>query len=145
MSFSTRCDGATRRDALRIGGLTAMGLGLGDFFAMQNAASAAGKPLTAKAKSCILIWLDGGPSHLETFDPKPDAPDEVRGPFETIGTKIPGIGKNRNVSAERFRNIKYLLSSFITQSINSSGFTFNALDNRLSESPDGFVSPFSIR
>ncbi|MEM8734733.1 MAG: DUF1501 domain-containing protein [Planctomycetota bacterium] len=45
-----------------------------------------------KAKSCILIWLDGGPSHLETFDPKPDAPSEVRGPLDTIKTSIPGIG-----------------------------------------------------
>ncbi len=44
-----------------------------------------------KAKSCILIWLDGGASHLETFDPKPDAPAEVRGPFDSIKTKVPGV------------------------------------------------------
>ncbi len=53
-----------------------------------GAASALG---TAKAKNCILIWLDGGPSHLDMFDPKPDAPAEVRGPFETLQTKLPGI------------------------------------------------------
>jgi hypothetical protein len=44
----------------------------------------------ASAKSCILIWLDGGPSHFETFDPKPDAPAEIRGELATIQTKIPG-------------------------------------------------------
>jgi hypothetical protein len=46
---------------------------------------------TARAKSCILIWLDGGPSHLETFDLKPDAPTEVRGPFSPIASSVPGI------------------------------------------------------
>jgi len=45
----------------------------------------------ARPRSCILLWLDGGPSHLEMFDPKPTAPTEVRGPFETIQTAVPGI------------------------------------------------------
>ncbi len=84
------CDGISRRDFLRIGGLTALGLGLGDFFFLQHA-YADKRTLTAKAKSCILIWLDGGPSHLETFDPKPDAPQEVRGPLKTIPTNVTGI------------------------------------------------------
>ena len=48
-------------------------------------------PRLGKAKNCILIWLDGGASHLETFDPKPNAPAEVRGPFGSIETKVPGI------------------------------------------------------
>ena len=99
MSLNTskreRCDGVNRRDLIRIGGLTALGLGIGDLFRLQRAAAAAGEeassPINRAAKSCILIWLDGGPSHLETFDPKPDAPTEVRGPLESIGTSIPGI------------------------------------------------------
>ena len=74
-----------RRDVLRFGGLTALGLGLPDLFRLR----AAEKP--AKAKSCILIWLDGGPSHLETFDLKPDVPADVRGPFTPIKTKTPGV------------------------------------------------------
>ena len=91
-----RCDGVTRRDLLRVGGLTALGLGLGDFFRLRQAMAAdkpAGQssPGTARAKSCILIWLDGGPSHLESFDPKPDAPEEVRGPLSSIATDQPGI------------------------------------------------------
>lgn len=80
-----------RRDAVRVGGLAALGLGLGDFFRWQRITQASETPLPVKAKSCILIWLDGGPSHLETFDPKPTAPQEVRGPLETIPTALPGI------------------------------------------------------
>ncbi|MFO0906244.1 MAG: DUF1501 domain-containing protein [Pirellulales bacterium] len=55
------------------------------------AADAPLAPLTRRAKSCILLWLDGGPSHLETFDPKPDAPAEVRGPCRPISTSVPGV------------------------------------------------------
>ena len=81
-----------RRDFLHIGGLSAFGLGATDLFAM-NKASIRRKPAdgSQRAKSCILIWLDGGPSHLETFDMKPDAPKEVRGPFKAIKTAVPGI------------------------------------------------------
>ncbi|MEM0927343.1 MAG: DUF1501 domain-containing protein, partial [Planctomycetota bacterium] len=79
-----------RRDALRIGGLSAFGLGAAAL-ARTPAAHASQPTRAAKAKACILIWLDGGPSHLETFDPKPDAPVEVRGPLGTVATSIPGI------------------------------------------------------
>ena len=83
-----RCDGVTRRDVLRLGSLTALGLSVGSR-ATLRAASA--RPVVARARSCILIWLDGGPSHLETFDPKPEASPEVRGPFSTIATSVPGV------------------------------------------------------
>lgn len=83
----TRCDGITRRDCVRFGGLSLFGLGLAEFLQSRNLAN--DKP--PRAKSCILLWLDGGPSHLETFDLKPDAPAEVRGPFQPIPTKVPGI------------------------------------------------------
>lgn len=72
-----------RRDFLRIGGLAALGLALPDLGRLRAESK--------KAKSCILLWLDGGPSHLETFDLKPDAPFEVRGPFQPINTNVPGI------------------------------------------------------
>ncbi|MGI9473678.1 MAG: DUF1501 domain-containing protein [Rubripirellula sp.] len=93
MNDLSRCDGYTRRDLIRVGGLTALGFGLGDWMRYQriHAAEPTGK---STAKSCILIWLDGGPSHLETFDPKPDAPSEVRGPLGTIATSIPGVRLN---------------------------------------------------
>ena len=93
MNITKRCDGISRRDFLRVGGLSALGLGLGNFFHLQRAI-AGNNTLSPKAKSCILIWLDGGPSHLETFDPKPAAPQEVRGPLRTITTNITGIRIN---------------------------------------------------
>lgn len=87
------CDGVARRDLMRIGSLSALGLGLEDLFQLRRLAPANGQTSTSKptAKSCVLIWLDGGPSHLETFDVKPDAPKEVRGPLESIATSVAGI------------------------------------------------------
>ncbi len=83
----------TRREVLRAGVLTALGLALPDLLrAKSQAAEPDGKPaVRAAAKACILIWLDGGPSHIDLFDPKPDAPAEIRGPFKPIATRVPGI------------------------------------------------------
>lgn len=90
MNYSNywRCDGVSRRDLLRLGSLTGFHFGLSDWFRLKAAATEQGKKA---AKSCILLWLDGGPSHLETFDLKPDAPAEVRGPFQPIATNVPDI------------------------------------------------------
>src|SRR5246127_4642763 len=81
----------TRRDCLKLG---LGGLLGGSFVHMLHARAAASTPgdgLTPRALSCILIWMDGGPSHYETFDPKPSAPREIRGEFEPLATKVPGI------------------------------------------------------
>src|SRR5688572_17885616 len=75
-----------RRGFVQAGVLGFMGLTLGD----QLRAIAAGTA-ERKGKSAILIWLDGGPSQLESYDPKPDAPPECRGPFGAISSKVPGI------------------------------------------------------
>ena len=94
MNIFKRCDGVTRRHFVRVGGLTALGLGMCNFFQLQRAMAAsplANSKRSARAKSCILIWLDGGASHLDTFDPKPKAPSEVRGPFDSINTNLSGI------------------------------------------------------
>lgn len=85
-----RCDGKSRREFLTLGALSALGLTLGD-------ALRVGAATNAPAKACLLIWLDGGPSHLDTFDPKPEAPSEVRGPFSTIPTRIPGIALSEHL------------------------------------------------
>jgi hypothetical protein len=79
----------SRRDFLRVGTLSALGLSLSRFLELRSAA--AEEAPESKANRCVLVWLDGGPSHLETFDPKPDVPAEVRGPFGTIETKISGV------------------------------------------------------
>ena len=83
------CTGLSRREFLQVGGLSALGLTLPGFFRLQRSAAAG-----ARAKnptSCILLWMQGGPSHLDTFDPKPDAPAEIRGEFKTIPTTLAGI------------------------------------------------------
>ena len=84
-----RCDGVTRRDFVRVGGLSALSLGLADLFRLRQSASAK-ESAPSKARACILLWLDGGASHLETLDLKPDAPAEVRGPFQPISTAVAG-------------------------------------------------------
>lgn len=80
----------SRRDFLRVGSLPAFGLSLSSMFS-RPALAQTGLARTGRAKSCILIWLDGGPSHLESWDPKPKAPREVRGPFAAIPTSVAGI------------------------------------------------------
>jgi hypothetical protein len=83
----------TRRAVLQAGVLTALGLGVLDWRRLRARCPFApgGRPRRA-ARAAILIWLDGGPSHLDTFDPKPDAPSEVRGPFAAVPTSVPGLG-----------------------------------------------------
>ncbi|MSU62388.1 MAG: DUF1501 domain-containing protein [Pedosphaera sp.] len=89
-SHHHRCDGVSRRDFLHVGLLTTFGLSVTDLFRLQARAADA-SVRSARAKSCILIWLDGGPSHLDMFDLKPDAPSEVRSQFKAIPTSVTGL------------------------------------------------------
>ena len=85
------CDGLTRREALRVGGLGFAGLSLADFFRLREMQAAPAMPRCfGRAKACILLYLYGSPSQLETFDPKPDAPAEVRGRLGAIRSRLPG-------------------------------------------------------
>ncbi len=84
----------TRRDLLRIGGSSLLGLSLGSMFQLSaRAGETAGKggPGWGKAKSVIMVYLQGGPSHLDLWDPKENVSDKIRSPFKSIPTKIPGI------------------------------------------------------
>jgi hypothetical protein len=81
------CDGVTRRDFLHAGSLSLLGLGLPAFQAL----SARGDVAPDKDVNCIMLFLLGGPSQLDTWDMKPDAPPEIRGPFQPIATKVPGV------------------------------------------------------
>ena len=88
-SLGRYCDGLSRRQMLRLGSTSLFGgLTLPQLLAAQEAA-----PTTrpAKATSCIFIFLEGGPPQQDMWDPKPDAPAEIRGPFQTIPTKTPGV------------------------------------------------------
>jgi hypothetical protein len=85
-SVSRTCAGLSRRQALQVGGLSILGLTLAD--ALRAGRTSAGP---AREPACILLWLDGGPSHFETFDPKPNTPDTVRGPYDAIRTNVNGV------------------------------------------------------
>ena len=85
----TDCDGISRRDLLRVGGLGAFGLTLPGILQAEARGETLGKK--KKEMSCIVLWMGGGPSQLETFDPKPNAPQEIRGAFGAIPTKVKGI------------------------------------------------------
>lgn len=88
--FFSHCDKLSRRHCLRLGMGALFGAGLADSLRLQATAAREGAS-AAPAKSCILIWMDGGPTHFETFDPKPDAPAEIRGEFAAIPTRVPGV------------------------------------------------------
>ena len=77
----------TRRGAVQVGGLNALGLGLPGLLASQ----ARPTRVAPAAKSCILFYMEGGPSHIDLWDMKPEAPAEVRGKFRPIATSLPGI------------------------------------------------------
>lgn len=89
------CDGVSRRELLHAGGLTACGLGLDTFLGLEARAAESAEGRTAasfgKAKNCILLYLYGAPSQLETFDMKPHAPLEIRGTMRPIPSVIPGL------------------------------------------------------
>ena len=96
------CDGINRREWLRVGGLSVLGLSLPNCSGapLRPASPAPAKPRLGeglqgvtfgRAKNVMFLWLQGGPPQHETFDPKPDAPAEVRGPFKPIATNVPGV------------------------------------------------------
>src|SRR5262245_27987157 len=82
------CEGIHRRDLLKVGLLGGLGIGLPELFAGR--AMAKGRA-AERDVNCIIIWTRGGTSHHDTFDPKPDAPQSVRGEYGVIGTAVPGV------------------------------------------------------
>ena len=87
------CDGATRRTFLQAGGLGMFGLGLADLFALREAQATAAPRANSfgRAKACIILYLYGAPSQLDTFDLKPEADRAIRGDFRPISTSVPGL------------------------------------------------------
>ena len=85
------CNGTGRRDFIQTGLAALGGLTLPQLLQLKAGAAAPKIGLGNKDTRCIFVWLDGGPSHYETFDPKPDAPSEIRGEFGAIPTKVPGV------------------------------------------------------
>jgi len=94
------CSGLSRRSLLQVGACSALGLGLEHLLAAKASAK---KPKPNKVKSVLLLWLWGGPSHHETWDPKPKAPLKIRGSYRPISTVVPGtqISELLPLSAKR--------------------------------------------
>jgi uncharacterized protein (DUF1501 family) len=115
----------TRRDLLRVGGAGMLGLTLGSMFQLQARAKesgSAGGPGWGKAKSIILCYLQGGPSHLDLWDPKENVPDNVRSVFQAIPTKLPGVQFTENLPRLAQVNDKFTM-------IRSMSYTPNGLFN----------------
>src|ERR1700722_19658177 len=85
----TDCDGTSRRDFLKVGALGMTGLMLPDLLQARATAAAAGQ--ATRNTSVVWLWLGGGPTHVETFDPKMSAPAEVRSTTGAVATNVPGI------------------------------------------------------
>ena len=100
------CDGLRRRDFLHAGSLAGLGLGLTEVFGLRALGAA---PAEKKDKNCIFLFLVGGPSQLDTWDMKPDAPLEIRGPYKPIKTNVPGIEISENFPRMAQQADKYTL------------------------------------
>lgn len=105
------CDGISRREVLRLGGLGFTGLTLSNLWQARAAAARRTAGSFGRAKSCILIYNYGGPSHLDTLDLKPDAPREIGGEFRPMATSVPGISISEHLPrlarlAERYAIIR---------------------------------------
>lgn len=123
------CDGLTRRDLLHVGALSPLGLSLAGW---SRAASGAPAPTAngfGSAKRCILLYLWGSPSQIDTFDPKPDAPAEIRGALGSIPTALPGVrvGEVLPQIAKRLDRVTVLRSLTHQTPIHGTAFAFSAV------------------
>ena len=105
----THCDGASRRDFLKIGALGLGGFALPDLLRARESAVKAGQP--TKNTSVVWLWLGGGPTHVETFDPKPEAPAEYRSVTGSVKSRLPGVELGGNFekmanSADKFAFVR---------------------------------------
>lgn len=129
------CEGTTRRDFLKVGTLGLGSLTLGDVLRHKAQAAASGVPSTDK--SVIWLWLGGGPTHVETFDPKMTAPAEYRSVTGEVKTNLPGVtlGGNFQRMAQVADKMAFVRSFAHTNSGHSGGthFVMTGYDNRLAD------------
>jgi hypothetical protein len=140
MGLYRNCEGMKRRDCLKLGLGSLLGGGLVNALKMRAEA----KVSTARPTSCILFWLDGGPSHFETFDPKPDAPAEIRGDFAPIQTKIPGVYFSENMERLAAISDKFTIVRSVRHDQNNHGagnhYMMTGAPTRIPVSCGAFVS-----
>jgi len=107
------CDGVTRREMIQAGTSAVLGLGMADLIHSTASASGGARPRNfGKAKNVMVLYLYGAMSQIDTLDPKPDAPPEIRGPFGTVATKLPGVrlGEHLPRLAERLDRVTLVRS-----------------------------------
>ena len=142
MAVHRNCEGLQRRDCLKLGLGGLMGWGLTDSLRLQ-AHAAAIDPSKSKT-SCILFWLDGGPSHFESFDPKPNAPVEIRGEFKAVPTKVPGVAFSENMERLSAINDKFSIIRSVRHDQNNHGagnhYMMTGAPTRIPVSCGAFVS-----
>ncbi|MEE2934821.1 MAG: DUF1501 domain-containing protein [Planctomycetota bacterium] len=126
-----------RREALQVGSIGLLGLGTNHLTALQQA-NAAMPELPGKAKSCIFIFLSGGLAQHESFDMKPDAPDEIRGEFKPIATKTPGIEICEHLPRLAERSHLWSICRSLTHGSNEHSAGHHIMLTGRSELPTGF-------
>ncbi len=122
------CDGIARRDFLKVGALAGAGVSLADYMALAHA----GQVTESKGKAAIFIRLAGGPSHMDTFDLKPNSPETHRGEFKEISTNVPGIRISEHLPKLAKCADKYAILRGVSHTLAAHGLgtTYLATGNR---------------
>ncbi|MBC8354200.1 MAG: DUF1501 domain-containing protein [Planctomycetes bacterium] len=131
-----------RRQLLQLGGLSTLGLNLGGLLRAQAAPTTIRSSSLPKIRACIVVFYYGGPSHLDTFDVKPNAPSEVRGEFKPIATSVPGVSICEHMphTAKVMHHVALVRSMHHTNRLHDSAST-EALTGR--QSPQGDREEFA--
>src|SRR5204862_7713593 len=128
----------TRRKMIQAGAIGILGLGMNHLSALGAWAAPASRAATGKAKSVIYIFLSGGLAQHESFDMKPDAPSEVRGEFNPIRTRTPGLHICEHLPELAKRSEKWALVRSLTHAHNEHSDGHHIMLTGRSEMPEGF-------
>lgn len=130
--------GVSRREAMQIGAIGILGLGMNHLSGLRQSQAADAAPPSGKAKSCIFIFLSGGLAQHESFDMKPKAPENVRGEFRPIATRTPGLQICEHLPMLAERSDRWALCRSLTHSSNEHSAAHHVMLTGHSELPPGF-------
>ena len=131
--------GWSRRSALQAGAIGILGLGMNHLTGLRQAFAADGVQPSGKAKSCIFIFLSGGLSQHDSFDMKPEAPDNIRGEFQPRSTKTPGLQICEHLPKLAQRSQMWSLCRSLTHSSNEHSAAHHIMLTGRSELPTGWA------